>query len=140
LRPEPGLGAALVELGGNVPYDVQRLAHETWDDVRRAGRRVVGLEDLHLTLSRLLSEQDTVFEQSWQRLTLAQRAALRALVLEDGRELLSADVRRRHRLAGASSMQAALAALIRQDVVMKDAGRYVVTDSLYREWVARKTF
>ena len=35
---------------------------------------------------------------TWQRLTLAQRAALRAAVLEDGRELLSADVRARHRL------------------------------------------
>ena len=34
-----------------------------------------------------------MFEESWQRLTLAQRAALRAIVLEDGREMLSADVR-----------------------------------------------
>ena len=61
---------------------------------------------------------------------------LRALVLEDGRELLSADVRTRHRLPGASSVQSALAALVRQDIVMKDGGRYVVSDSLYREWVA----
>ena len=36
-RPEPGLGAAIVELAGNLPYDVQRLAHETWDDVRADG-------------------------------------------------------------------------------------------------------
>ena len=34
LRAEDGLGAAIVELAENVPYDVQRLAHETWDDVR----------------------------------------------------------------------------------------------------------
>src|SRR5713226_1172841 len=39
MRPEPGLGAAIVELAGNLPYDVQRLAHETWDEVRRRGRR-----------------------------------------------------------------------------------------------------
>ena len=107
---------------------------------RAAGRRAAGLDDLHLTLTRLLGEQHTVFEESWQRLTLAQRAVLRALVLEDGREMLSADVRTRHRLAGASSVQSALAALVKQDVVMKEDGRYVVTDSLYREWVARKTF
>ena len=37
IRPEPGLGAAIVDLAGNLPYDVQRLAHETWDEVR-AGR------------------------------------------------------------------------------------------------------
>src|SRR3982075_3501713 len=35
-RPEPGLGAAVVELAGNLPYDVQRLAHQTRDDPRRA--------------------------------------------------------------------------------------------------------
>jgi hypothetical protein len=140
LRSEEGLGAAIVELAENVPYDVQRLAHETWDDVKAAGRKTVGLEDLHLTLSRLLGEQHTMFEESWQRLTLAQRAVLRALVLEGGRELMSADVRTRHRLPVASSVQSALAALLREEVVMKDGARYVVSDSLYREWVARKTF
>lgn len=140
MRPEAGLGAAIVELAANVPYDVQRLAHETWDEVRTAGRRTASVEDLHLTLIRLLGEHHTVFEESWQRLTLPQRAVLRALVLENGRELLSADVRARYRLAGASSVQSALLALVRQDIVMKVDARYVVSDSLYREWVARKTF
>ena len=140
ITPEEGLGAAVVDLAGNVPYDVQRLAHETWDDVHDGARRRVGLDDLHRTLTRLLDEQHTMFEESWQRLTLAQRAALRALVLEHGREMLSAGVRTKHRLAGASSVQAALTALVKQDVVMRDGPTYVVTDSLFREWVARKTF
>lgn len=140
LRPEDGLGAAIVDLAANVPYDVQRLAHEAWDDIKAAGRKTVGLADLHSTLTRLLGEQHTIFEESWQHLTLPQRAVLRALVLEDGRELMSADVRTRHRLPGASTVQAALAALVRQDIVMKDGARYSASDSLYREWVARKTF
>jgi hypothetical protein len=139
IRPDEGLGEAIVDLAANVPYDVQRLAHETWDDVKAAGKKTAGLEDLHATLLRLLGEQDTVFEESWQRLTLPQRAVLRALVLEEGRELMSADVRARHRLPGTSTIQAALAALLRQDVITKDDGRYVTVDSLYREWVARKT-
>ena len=140
MRPEPGLGEAIVDLAANVPYDVQRLAHETWDDVKAGGRKTAVLDDLHLTLTRLLGEHHTVFEESWQRLTLAQRAVLRALVLENGTELLSADVRARHRLPVASSVQSALAALVRQDIVMKEGGRYVASDSLYREWVARQTY
>src|SRR5688572_30134682 len=140
IRPDPGLGEAIVELAANVPFDVQRLAHETWDDIKAAGRKTAGVDDLHATLTRLLGEQQTVFEESWQRLTLPQRAVLRALVLEEGRELMSADVRARHRLPGTSTVQAALAALLRQDIVTKDHGRYVAVDSLYREWVARKTF
>ena len=62
-------------------------------------------------------------------------------MLEQGGELLSADDRDRHRLGGASSVQAALAALLREDVIAReDDGRYVVVDSLMREWVARKTY
>jgi hypothetical protein len=140
VKPSAGLGAAIVELAGNLPYDVQRLAHELWDDVRAAGRRTAELEDLHETLRRLLGEQDSLFEATWQRLTLAQRATLRAAVLQDGRELMSADTRARYRLGGASTIQAALAALVREDVLARDNGRYVTVDSLFREWVARKTF
>ena len=140
LKPVPGLGAAIVELAGNLPYDVQRLAHEVWDDVKAGGRRSVSLDDLHTTLTRLLGEHDTLFEGIWQRLTLAQRASLRAAVLQDGRELLSADTRTRHRLSGASTVQASLAALVREDILTRDGPRYVVVDSLLREWVARRTF
>jgi hypothetical protein len=140
IRAEPGLGAAIVDLAGNLPYDVQRLAHETWDDVRAAGGRKAALDHLHATLTRLLAEQDTMCEAVWQRLTLGQRAVLRAVVLQGGRELLSADTRARHRLGGPSSIQASLAALMKQDLLLKEGQQYVVIDSLFREWIARKTY
>jgi hypothetical protein len=140
LKPEEGLGAAIVELAGNLPYDVQRLAHETWDEVRTGGRRRATLDDLHQTLRRLLAQQHTLFEAEWQRLTLAQRSVLRAVVLEDGHELLSAEVRARHRLGGASSVQYTLGSLLRADLISREVDRYVVVDSLLREWVARLTF
>ena len=139
--PEPGLGEAVVELGGNLPYDVQRLAHETWDDVRAGGRRRATGEDLHTTLRRLLAEQDPLYEALWQRLTLGQRAVLRAVVVEQGRELLAAGTRGRHRLGGPSTVQAALLALQKLELVSRDEhGRYAVVDSLLREWVARRTY
>lgn len=137
LRPAAGLGAAVVELAGNLPYDVQRLAHEVWDDAQ--GGKTVGLDDLHQTLKRLLGEHEAIFEATWQRLTLAQRAALRAAVLEEGRELLSGDVRARYRLGGPSTVQASLTALVREDILAREGTQYVVVDSLLREWVARHT-
>jgi hypothetical protein len=140
VKPEEGLGAAIVDLAGNLPYDVQRLAHETWDEVRTGGRRRATLDDLHQALRRLLAQQHTMFEAAWQRLTLAQRSVLRSVVIEDGRELLSAEVRTRHRLGGASSVQYALSSLLRGDLISREADRYLVVDSLLREWVARRTF
>ncbi len=141
IAPEAGLGAAIVDLSANLPYDVQRLAHEAWDDASVARKRNVGLDDLHATLHRLLAEQETMFEAIWQRLTLAQRAVLRAVVLEHGAGVLGAEVRHRYRLGGASSVQTALTALQREDVITReDQGGYAVVDSLMREWVARKTY
>jgi hypothetical protein len=65
---------------------------------------------------------------------------LRAVVLEHGAGLLSAEVCDRHRLGGPSSVQAALAALQRDDIITReDDGRYTVVDSLMRDWVARTT-
>jgi hypothetical protein len=140
IKPDPGLGSAIVDLAGNMPYDVQRLAHETWDDVKADGRKRATEEDLHRTLKRLLAQNDTMFENLWQRLTLVQRATLRAVVVTDGRGLLSAEARARHRLGGTSTVQAALAALTREDVIAREEDQYLVNDSLFREWVARKTF
>ena len=139
-KPEDGLGDAIVELAGNLPYDVQRLAHETWDEVRMGAGKRATLDHLHQALSRLLSEQETMFEALWQRLTLAQRGVLRAVVIESGHSVLSEDVRTRHRLGGTSTIQAALTALVRDDVISRDGRRYTVVDSLLREWVARHTF
>jgi hypothetical protein len=140
IKPEEGLGSAIVELAGNLPYDVQRLAHETWDEVRAAGRRRATLDDLHQALRRLLVEQHMMFEAAWQRLTSPQRSVLRAVVVEEGRGLLSGEVRQRHRLGGASSVQYALTSLLRDDVISREGDRYTVVDSLLREWVARRTF
>jgi hypothetical protein len=140
IKPEEGLGSAIVDLAGNLPYDVQRLAHETWDEVRAAGRRRATLDDLHQALRRLLVEQHMMFEAAWQRLTSPQRSVLRAVVVEEGRGLLSGEVRQRHRLGGASSVQYALTSLLRDDVISREGDRYAVVDSLLREWVARRTF
>jgi len=140
MKAEPGLGMAIVDLAGNMPYDVQRLAHESWDDARAAGKRRVTVDDLHRTLRRLLAEHEVFFETLWQRLTLSQRATARAVVLAEGREILGADLRARYRLGGASTVQASLLALQREDLVTREGDRYVVVDSLMREWIARKTF
>ena len=106
----------------------------------RAARRWIS-RTCTATLTRLLGEHETLFEATWQRLTLAQRGALRAAVLEDGpRAARRRDARARYRLSGASTVQASLAALVREDILAREGDRYVVVDSLLREWVARRTF
>ena len=70
----------------------------------------------------------------------AARARCAPPCSQDGRELLGAETRARYRLSGASTVQASLAALVREDVLAREGDRYLVVDSLLREWVARRTF
>src|SRR2546428_8161046 len=70
IRAEPGLGAAIVELAANLPYDVQRLAHETWDDLRAAGGRRAAPEHPHATLPRPLAGPNPILEPVLQHVHL----------------------------------------------------------------------
>ena len=141
IRAAGGLGADDCRFGGQPSV---RCAEARARSVGRRARRADGGRRTSTTctrtLKRLLGEHQTLFEGMWQRLTLSQRGALRAAVLEEGRELLSADVRSRYRLSGTSTVQASLGALLREDVIAREGDRYVVVDSLFREWVARRTF
>ena len=101
MRPEDGLGAAIVDLAATCPTTCSASRTRPGTRCAPAPGGARRSNDLHQALSRLLTEQQMMFEGAWQRLTLAQRAVLRAVVLEDGRGLLSADVRARHRLGGA---------------------------------------
>jgi DNA-binding IclR family transcriptional regulator len=70
---------------------------------------------------------------------LARRAVLRAIATEGGRNLLAAEVRRRHGLGPKSSVQRAVAGLLAEEWIARERDRYVFVDSLYREWVLRET-
>jgi len=133
------VAAELVERAQNVPYDVQRLAHELWDDAERLAARRIASPMLQATTFRLLSAQHPILEAAWQRLTLTRRAVLRAVAREDGRNLLAAPVRVRYGLGAKSSVQRALDGLARDEWIAREAGQYVFVDSLYREYVLRET-
>jgi hypothetical protein len=99
----------------------------------------VGETDLEATIVRLLGAQRPLLEGAWQRLTLAKRAALRAVAKERGRGLLAAPVRAQYGLGPKSSVQRALAGLVADDWLTREDNRYVFVDSLQREYVLRET-
>jgi uncharacterized protein len=139
IRIGESLARDLVERARNVPYDVQRLAHELWDDAVRAEVREIEPVMIETTIARLLGAYRPMLEAAWQRLTLAKRAVLRAIASEGGRSLLAAEIRQRHGLGPKSSVQRAVEALLAEEWIARENDRYVFVDSLYREWVLRET-
>ena len=98
-------GALLLPLGGDAEGRVARLA-----DFERALADVLRAEHAH-------------FELIWDQASTAQRLTLQALAQQRGRPL-SGDYRRRHKLPGASTVQRALQALTRNELVTRSGNEY----------------
>lgn len=135
----------ILELVHDVPYSVQRLAHECWEGLRvDASEATAGdapqltVDHVERALVRVLQQEDAAYTQIWNSLKLQQKRALKAAIVEDGRALLSSDVSRRHRVP-TGSMQKALAALDERGIVREEsvagAVRYVLEDPLLGRWL-----
>lgn len=139
----------LLDVAADVPYSVQRLAHECWEMLRVAastnaatggagGQARLVADSVDAALTRVLRQEDAAYTQIWNSLKLQQKRALKAVILEEGRVLLSADVSRRYRVP-TGSMQKALAALDTRGIVREesDAGaiRYRLEDPLLGHWL-----
>ena len=140
----------ILDLAQDVPYSVQRLAHECWEALRVAAAEALAAERgddgavrlttarVDASLSRVLRQEDAAYTQIWSSLRVQQKRALKAVALEDGRALLSADVSKRYRVP-TGSMQKALAALDDRGLVREEgeagAIRYRLEDPLLGLWL-----
>ena len=70
---------------------------------------------------------------------LAIAAVIDVALHGKGRPVSAKALAVRHSLP-ARHLEPVLQALVREDIVMRDSARYLLTDSLYREWIARRTF
>ena len=123
---EPEAVEALLDMAEDVPYNVQRLAHECWTTARRRAEsgeeRPVTDADVQDELERLVSRDDPFYTQTWNRLTAAQQNALLAVVATDGTGLYSRPVLKRFGLP-MSTMRTSLEALVRVGVSREEEAR-----------------
>ena len=141
-RRRPASVTAIVDLAGNLPYDVQRLAHETWDDAWRRRRKRVerrrSARDAapaahragHVVRSRLAAADARAAQHDARGRARAGRRTSRAR--RPARGTASAAPRASRPRSPPSSAKIS--------IVREDDGHYAVVDSLMREWVARKTY
>ncbi len=127
----------LLQAADLIPYDVQRLAHEVWDDAELGSKRALGTADVERVLSRLVDGQSTLYEQQWERLSARQKATLHALAKRGAGNIYAQAVRLHYRLGSASTVQRALQSLDTQDILDRYQGRYFFVDPLFGVWIAK---
>jgi uncharacterized membrane protein len=126
IEPEPGACVHVLERAEEVPYNVQRLAHETWEMVRADAGATLSTAHVDAALERMVRREDPAYTQIWTTLRRNQQTALKIVIEEGGRGLLRAEVVRRSRISS-STLQDALRQLEGMELIRQErAGGKVV--------------
>ena len=129
---------SILHLAENVPYNVQRLAAESWEILRGGERRVLSADAVASALERIVRKEDPAYTQTWTSLTRNQKKALRAVAETDGTGILSTATARVYAVS-VSSMQAAVRGLLDRHLVRPQQTlgqlRYCLVDPFFRAWL-----
>ena len=124
--------SAVLETTGGHPYATQELCYFLWEETPKA--RVARVADYERALADVLRAEHAHFELIWDQASTAQRLTLQALAQQRGRPL-SGDYRRRHKLPGASTVQRALQALTRNELVTRSGNEYRIAEPFLADWL-----
>jgi hypothetical protein len=131
---DPGLADGVLEITQGHPYATQELCYFLWEAI---GSSSPTEEHLTEALTRVLHSEHAHFSLIWDRASKAQRLLLQGLAAESGRPL-AGEYRRRHRLPGPSTVQRALEALVRDELVRREPnGEYRIAEPFLAEWLRR---
>ena len=131
---EPGVVNRLLTATLGHPYATQQLCYFLWEETPEGG--LAGDEQYGTALVKLLWSEHAHFGLVWEKAAKAQRLVLSALAKESGRPLVR-EYRHRHGLPGASTVQRALDALVKDELVARIDGEYRIAEPFLAEWLVR---
>jgi hypothetical protein len=129
--------ARLVALTAGHPYGTQELAHEVWE--RTPSGAFAYESDVDAGLERVLRAEHNHLEQLWADAPRTQRRLLSALAAEPTPSPYAEDYRTAYDLPAAPTLQSALTALIRKELVGRlEDGTLAIVEPFLAAWVRRE--
>ena len=127
----------LLHASGGHPYGTQELAYFIWELVARG--RKASVAHVEEALVRVVRSEHNHFAQLWDDAPHAQRLLMLALAAEPTRSVYSSGYHARHELPSNPTLQTALAALRKKEIVGRsNDGEYRVIEPFYSEWLQRE--
>jgi hypothetical protein len=114
------------------PYATQELCYFLWQDTPPGATATDA--QVREAVVRVLNSEHAHFSLVWEGAPAHQRLLLRALAEEPGHPI-SADYRRRHALPGGSSVQRALGALEKAELIGRRRGEAWISEPFLAQWV-----
>lgn len=128
----------LIEVAEDVPYNIQRLAYVAWERLRVEPGAPFTAGVVDDALKTIVTQEHPAYAQLWTSLTTVQKKVLKAVIVEGGRALTSAEVLRRHAVAPAT-MHKVLAVLDDKGIIRDDESetslRYRLEDPFFGAWL-----
>jgi len=135
-RIRPDVTARVLDVTRGHPYATQELCYFLWEQT--PGRGTATPERLDEALEAVLRSEHAHFSLVWDRASTTQKRVLQALADEPGRPL-AGDYRRRHDLPAASTVQRALEALSREELVRREDRVHRIAEPFLAEWIRAAT-
>jgi hypothetical protein len=129
---EPAALDALLQTTRGHPYATQELCYFLWQLTPEG--EAADLARMQAALGGVLRSENAHFSTVWDHASAQQRLLLQALAAEPG-HALAADYRRRHDLPSPSTVQSAVTALERQELVANQRGDVRIVEPFLADWV-----
>jgi hypothetical protein len=129
--------ARLLENTAGHPYGTQELAHEVWEQTPSGAFAYES--DVEAGLERVLRAEHNHLEQLWADAPRTQRRLLVALAAEPTASPYAEDYRAAYDLPAAATLQSALAALVRKELVGRlDGETLAIIEPFFAAWITRE--
>jgi len=132
---DPRTAAVLIEKAGYIPYYIQFLASEIWQEAVNS-QKEVSRDIIDFCANKILDRKNNFYFELFDRQTAYQKKLLKALVIS-GQSVFSNEYSHRFRLSAASTTQKALAGLVYNGIIEKHRQIYNFTDPFFSWFVSR---
>jgi uncharacterized protein len=138
-RLAPEAAEHLLRVAGEVPFDVQQLAHRLWERVSGGVEEADPIDTaaVDAALDQLLREYHPVYVRLWKDRSRSEQQALLTLIETGGREVFAHDAARQ---IPKSTLQGALQRLLDAMLIYREPGGdgadvYRIAEPLFARWI-----
>jgi energy-coupling factor transporter ATP-binding protein EcfA2 len=128
----------ILSLAEDVPYNVQMLAYNCWDELHSGSRSKLTVALIESVFEQTVQSLDPSFKESWNRLTPLQQKTLIAVLHGKGQRMKPAEIARTID-SPASSVRSALRALYNRNILWDDWNHLKVRvrmhDPFFAHWI-----
>lgn len=115
-------------------YYIQKSFNEAFADTEEGEECTMNI--INAAIDNMIVSNDTIFRELLSNIPERQKELLYAIAKEgEAERIMAADFVKGHKLASASSVQAAVKKLLERDVVTEVNKIYSVTDKLFSMWI-----